>query len=107
MRGGRSRRPPRIGACVGASCFGGGGLAEDVHVLMHDPRQPRLLATPPAAWLQLAVVDRDEQRDDVLPVGEPELGAERDCLAAEVAGGAFELAAAADGDEVAARPEHD
>lgn len=52
------------------------------------------------------MVDRDEQGDDVLPVGESELGAERNDVACEVAGCSFQLGAFADGDEVAARPQH-
>jgi hypothetical protein len=77
---------------------------------VHDPRQRRRgAAAPPTAAgrYQLAAVDRHEQRDDVLPVAEPEFFAERDRLAAEVAAAALEFVAVRDGDEVAAGSEHD
>jgi hypothetical protein len=88
----------------------GGRLAEDVHVLVHDPRTCWLDSAASPAWagrFQLAAVDRDEQRDDVLPVAEAEFLAEQDGLAAEVAAAAVEFVAVRSGDEVAARPEHD
>lgn len=54
------------------SCGDGcvGGLVEDVHVGVHDLGQGWVGVATAALgrWVQLAVVDRDEQGDEVLPV---------------------------------------
>jgi hypothetical protein len=77
-----------------------------LNVRVHDVGRSCLAVVAATGRLQLAVVDRGEESDDVLPVREPEFGAERDGLATEITLSRLPPGAAGDRGEEAARPQH-